>query len=84
MGWIILIPSAIIGLLTLIYEYEPSYLDFKIPAIFIDEFFGEKNFVGVVNNNVLNEILGVLTILSSLFVAFLKKRQKMSIFQKSD
>ena len=36
-GWLIFIPSAIIGLTTLIFEFEPNSLDFNIPAIFIDE-----------------------------------------------
>ena len=82
MGWIILIPSAIIGLLTLIYGYEPSYLNFNVPAIFIDEFFSDKNFVGLVDNNVLNEILGVLIILSSLFVAFSKEKTEDEYISK--
>jgi len=59
-GWLILIPSAIIGLITLILEFEPNYLDFNVLAFFIDEFFGDKHFIGIVTNNVLNEILGVI------------------------
>jgi len=73
-GWFILIPSAIIGLVTLIYEYEPSFLDFNAPAIFINDFFKDKKLFGMVNNNILNEILGVLIIISSLFVAFSKEK----------
>ncbi|PIV95247.1 MAG: hypothetical protein COZ74_05025 [Flavobacteriaceae bacterium CG_4_8_14_3_um_filter_31_8] len=75
-GWFILIPSAIIGLVTLIYEYEPSFLDFNVPAIFIDEITlsDNKQLFGMVNNNVLNEILGILIIISSLFVAFSKEK----------
>ena len=72
-GWFILIPSSIIGLITLILEFEPNSLDFNVPAIFIDELFGDKHFIGVTNNNILNEILGVLIILSSLLVAFSKE-----------
>lgn len=73
-GWLILIPSAFIGLITIILDFEPNYLDLNVPAIFIDEVFGEKHFIGIVNNNVLNEILGVLIILSSLLVAFSKEK----------
>jgi len=81
-GWLILIPSAIIGLITLILEFEPNYLDFNVPAIFIDEFFGDKHFIGIVNNNVLNEILGVLIILSSLLVAFSKEKSEDEYISK--
>ena len=73
-GWLILVPSAIIGLITLILEFEPSYLDFNVPAIFVDNLFGDNHFIGIVENNVLNEILSVLVILSSLLVAFSKEK----------
>ncbi|CAL2084617.1 hypothetical protein LNI90_00325 [Tenacibaculum dicentrarchi] len=65
-GWILFVSSVIIGLVSLIYEYEPNCLNFKVPAIFIDE----NNKVGMVKNNILNEILGILIIISSLLVAF--------------
>ena len=81
-GWLILIPSAIIGLITLILDFEPNYLDFNVPAIFIDEFFGDKHFIGIVNNNVLNEILGTLIILSSLLVAFSKEKSEDEYISK--
>ena len=81
-GWLILIPSAIIGLITLILDFEPNYLDFNVPAIFINEFFGDNHFIGIVNNNVLNEILGVLIILSSLLVAFSKEKSEDEYISK--
>ncbi|GGF27024.1 hypothetical protein [Echinicola rosea] len=73
-GWLILIPSAIIGMITLVLDLEPNYLDFNVPAIFINDAFGDKGVVGNVKNNVLNEILGVLILLSSLLVAFSKEK----------
>ena len=81
-GWLVLIPSTIIGLITLILEYEPNFLDFNVPAIFIDEFFGEKQFLGIVNNNILNEIFGVLIIISSLLVAFSKEKSEDEYISK--
>ena len=81
-GWLIFIPSAIIGLATLIFEFEPNSLDFKMPAIFINKLFGDKHFIGIVNNNILNEILGVLIILSSLLVAFSKEESEDEYISK--
>tara|TARA_B100000780_G_scaffold63696_1_gene41519 strand:- start:161 stop:637 length:477 start_codon:yes stop_codon:yes gene_type:complete len=81
-GWSILIPSAIIGLITLIFEFEPTSLDFNIPAIFIDELLGDKHFFGIVNNNILNEILGALIVLSSLLVAFSKEESEDEYISK--
>ena len=73
-GWFIFIPSALIGCITFIFEYEPSALDFNVFAIFIEELLGDTYFSGFVNNNILNEILGILTIMSSILVAFSKEK----------
>ena len=83
-GWFTLIPSAIIGLSTLIYEYEPSFLDFNVPAIFVDEltFTANKKTFRMVTNNILNEILGVLIIISTFFVAFSKEKSEDEYISK--
>ena len=73
-GWFIFIPSALIGCITFIFEYEPSALDFNVFAIFIEELLGDTYFSGFVKNNILNEIFGILTILSSILVAFSKEK----------
>ncbi len=75
-GWLILIPSVVLGLFTLIYELEPSFLDFNIPIILTDNLpFSENNGnSGLVKNNFLNEILGILIIAGSLLVAFSKEK----------
>ena len=82
-GWLTLIPSVIIGLLTLIYEYEPSFLDFNVPAIFVDELFSvNKKTFRMVTNNILNEILGVLIIISTFLVAFSKEKSEDEYISK--
>ena len=82
-GWFTLIPSAIIGLSTLIYEYEPSFLDFNVPAIFVDELFSvNKKTFRMVTNNILNEILGVLIIISTFLVAFSKEKSEDEYISK--
>lgn len=72
-GWFVLIPSALLGLFTVITEYEPNALNVHVPAIFIDNFFGQHQLFGLASNNILNEILGVLVIISALLVAFSKE-----------
>ena len=82
-GWLILIPSAIMGLITLIYDYEPSFLDLNVPAILVDELFSdEKKAFRMVNNNILNEILGILVIISSLLVAFSEEKSEDEYISK--
>jgi hypothetical protein len=83
-GWFTLIPSAIIGLFILIYEYEPSFLDFNVPAIFVDEltFTANKKTFRMVTNNILNEILGILIIISTFLVAFSKEKSEDEYISK--
>ena len=82
-GWFTLIPSAIIGLLILIYEYEPSFLDFNVPAIFVDELFSvNRKTFRMVANNILNEILGVLIVISTFLVAFSKEKSEDEYISK--
>ena len=73
-GWLLLLPSFMIGLFSLILEWEPTWLDCSVPAIFIDEVFGQSELIGVVKNNVLNEICGILIIVGGILVAFSKEK----------
>jgi len=68
-GWLILIPTAILGLLELMFEFEPAFLTFEFPASIGGMPFSKTN-----TNNILNEILGVLVIISALMVAFSKEK----------
>lgn len=81
-GWMILVPSAIIGFIVLLGDYEPAFLNWHVPAIFIDEFLGEKQLFGISQENVLNEILGVLTIIGLLLVAFSKEKYEDEFIAK--
>lgn len=73
-GWVVLIPASIAGLLVTIFEFNPPAFDLKVPALFINEIFGKKQVAGMIENNVLNELIGILIIISSMFVAFSKEK----------
>jgi len=72
-GWIIFYPTLIFGLITVIFDIEPEFLDVNVFGVFIDEIIGEKKLIGIINNNILNEILGLLMIIGSILVAFSKE-----------
>ncbi len=80
-GWVVFIPSAILGLATLILEWEPEFLTMQVPVIF-DLLSGGKHIFEMTNNNLLNEILGVLNIISALLVAFSKEGQEDEYISK--
>lgn len=81
-GWLILMPTILFGLLHLFYNLEPDFLQFNVPAIFIDDFTSNKSKFGFVENNIFNEILGFLFILSSLLVAFSKEKNEDEFISK--
>ncbi len=81
-GLMILIPFILLGLYVVNYDIEPEIFDFNVPAVFVDEFFGEKFVFGMTENNILNEIVGVILILSFLMVAFSKEAEEDELIAK--
>tara|TARA_R110002051_G_scaffold176765_2_gene246746 strand:- start:249 stop:725 length:477 start_codon:yes stop_codon:yes gene_type:complete len=75
-GWLILIPTSILGIVTVVYEWEPAFLDVTVPALFIDEFLGKDAIVGMTTNNILNELCAIFVIISGLSVAFSKEKNE--------
>ncbi len=71
-GWLLFIPSAVLGLLTIINEWEPEILDAMVLGIFVDQLV-DYRFIAFIENNILNEILGILVILSAIMIAFSKE-----------
>lgn len=70
-GWFLLIPSAIIGIYTVTQEWEPDLFD--SPVISLN--FGPEYFQ-ISENNILNEILGIIFIIAGLTVAFSKEKDE--------
>lgn len=81
-GWVVLIPTLIAGLFTLILEWEPKFLDVSVFGLLIDNTFGTEKTFGLVENNILNEILGILVILSGLLVAFSRESEEDELISK--
>tara|TARA_R110002033_G_scaffold79931_3_gene131030 strand:+ start:58960 stop:59436 length:477 start_codon:yes stop_codon:yes gene_type:complete len=75
-GLLILLPSALLGILTIAGEWEPDFLNVTVPAIFIDEFIGKDALIGITNNNILNELCAVFVIVGGLMLAFSKEKNE--------
>lgn len=75
-GWLIFIPSFILGFACIAFNLKPEFLDFKVPAVWASKFLTsyERDFFILVRNNILNEIMGICLIISSLFIAFAKEK----------
>ena len=82
LGLVILIPVSILGLLMLIYSYEPVILNVNVLSIISEEFSKPFSFLSIENNNIYNEIIGCLLIVSALMVAFSKEKKEDEFIAK--
>jgi ABC-type glycerol-3-phosphate transport system permease component len=73
-GWFVLVPTLIIGIVFL--GKEPEFLDFRIFTLFNDTFFSSEGSRWFSENNLFDEIIGVLLIVSSMLVAFSKEKEE--------
>jgi len=82
-GWILLVPSAILGILYLFFGFEINFLDLKVFAIYSDEVFGDTVRFGFDRNNITDEISAILFIIGAIFVAFSKEKHEDEFIAKT-
>lgn len=75
-GWFILIPAFIIGLLLLITNGEFIEINTKIFAVYSDKLFENKQYFNFIETNIIPTIIGVLFIIGALLVAFSKEKEE--------
>lgn len=73
-GWIILIPSTIIGLILLSPYHELLEINGKAFAICVDQFMGNLHYFTIVKTNITNTLVGALVIIGALMVGFSKEK----------
>jgi len=78
----ILIPSVIIGILLLTFNYEPELLNIRILSVIHNEFGDPISTFRIIENNVLNEIIMTLILVSAILVAFSKEKAEDEFIQK--
>ncbi len=73
-GWLILIPGVVLGILHMIFVFQPDFLDINVFAISFDESTRpNRELFGFIEDNILNEVLGLLIIIGGLIVSFSKE-----------
>ncbi len=75
-GWIIFIPSFILGLCIIIFGFESSWLNAKVFSIFPSQIFGDKKFFSTIPVNLTNTIVGTMFIIGCLLVGFTKEKNE--------
>ncbi len=75
-GWIIFIPTVILSLYWLYAEPEPNFLTINVWALLNSEILQPDTFANFTSNNILNEILAITLIISSILIAFSKEKNE--------
>ena len=55
---------------------EPNFLNMTVPSFFKNEIFQPKQFFSFVQNNMLNELLGMSIIIGAILVSFSKEKSE--------
>jgi hypothetical protein len=84
-GWIIFIPSALLGLFIIIFDYDFKFLDTKVFTIYSGTalFLKEHIWFGFMDSNLTKTIIGVLFIIGAMFVAFSKEKTEDEFIAKT-
>lgn len=75
-GWVILIPAAIMGIVISFTGYEANWFSAKVLSIFNDPIFGKKEYFSFVQTDITNTVVGILFILGGLLVSFSKEKNE--------
>ncbi len=81
-GWFIFIPAVIAGVYYLFDGTELAFLDARVFAIYDDEIMGETIYFKMTDNNLTDEILGILLLIGSVLVAFSKEKDEDEFIMK--
>jgi hypothetical protein len=82
-GWLLFIPSLIIGSLLLFIGFDfDNYLVVKTFAIVNDRLFNQSIYLNFIENGILDEIITVIAIISGIFVGFSKTKNEDEYISK--
>lgn len=73
-GWLILLPTTILGLMVIYFDYSADWLDIQTFAVVNQGFGQQTEFLTLLETNLTNTILGSLFIIGALFVSFSKEK----------
>lgn len=83
-GWIILIPSVLLGLFIIIFDYDFKFLEAKVFTVYSATLFNNAaTWFGLIESNLTNTIVGVLFIIGAVFVAFSKEKAEDEFIAKT-
>ena len=73
-GWFLFIPGLLLGIVFLISQSDISFFDVKVFSVVEQAIFNDTVFFSFTENNILDEIAGLLIIIGALLIAFSKEK----------
>ena len=73
-GWAILVPATVVGLLSLFFDFTLFELEVPVFAVFEDYLFEPKNSFTFIQNNIYDEVISGLVVIGGLMAAFSKEK----------
>ena len=79
-GWILLVPSALVGIFIMLTDFESKFqIQSKVFALYNDEILGSNKHIGIISTDITNTLVGVVFIIGAMMVGFSKEKMRMSI-----
>ena len=75
-GWALLIPATVLGIVTMSTGFEWLTIETWVPALISDEFIGPTKYFSLLKTNIANTLIGVLFIVGALLVSFSKEKNE--------
>lgn len=76
LGWILLIPSTVLGIISIITGFEWPNLEVRVPALINSDLLVPSCIGCIIKTNIVNTLLGFLFIVGALFVSFSKEKNE--------
>lgn len=73
-GWFLLIPAAITGVILSFTGFEANWFTCKVFAIFNDPIFGKSQMFRFIETDVTNTVVGTVFIIGAIFAGFSKEK----------
>lgn len=80
-GWALLIPSIILGAISLANSYEWLPLNVTIPTLINEELMEQTRYFSMTHTNITNTLIGTLFIAGALLVSFSKEKNEDEFIQ---
>ncbi len=75
-GWCLLIPAVILGIILIFTDFEGVPVNAKVFAIFSEDILGKNQSFGLVETDVTNTVVGILFITGAIFVGFSREKKE--------